>query len=82
MSSDLPELFESALSLPDNQRADLAFQLLGSLKPPQTFSEEDPRFPAEIQRRLESYDSGNSEASSFDEVTARVRQALRDRKKP
>ena len=80
MSSDLGHLFESALSLPDGQRADLAFQLLGSLKPPSSLSDSEPELGEEVRRRLESLDSGTSTVSELDDVDRRIRNTLKDRK--
>ncbi len=79
MSIDLPSIFAVALTLPDNERADLAFQLLNSLPVPGP-NERDLQLDGELERRLAEFDSGSSTASSIDEVSERMRSALANRK--
>jgi len=80
MAADYPNLTECALSLPEGDRANLAYQLLGSLKPPSLLSEGDPALQDELLRRLTSYDSGESQASDLDDITDRMRLAIKSRK--
>ena len=80
MNIDVPNIFAAALTLPDSERADLAFQLLNSLTVPGIHNEQDLELPAELERRLGDFDSGNTAASSIDEVSARIRSALASRK--
>ena len=80
MSTDLPQLIATALSLPDDDRADLAFQLLNSLKPTGLLTEREPFLASEIEQRIASYEAGETEAFDLGEVDARIRQALDSRK--
>lgn len=80
MSTDLPSIFAVALTLPDNERADLAFQLLNSLPAPSLLSEQDAQLSGEFERRIAAFDSGNSSASSIDEVSERIKTELAKRK--
>ena len=69
------QLFETALSLPQSERADLAFQLLQSLEPPgETVGPEE--FGEELHRRIMSCRSGQTEGYSLDESRAIIRQRL------
>jgi putative addiction module component (TIGR02574 family) len=79
MSTDSTNIFAAALTLPDSERADLAFQLLETLRPPAVMSEDDPQFVKELDRRMANY-AAESTAASIDEVTTRIRNALRNRK--
>jgi putative addiction module component (TIGR02574 family) len=79
MSTDSAFIFDAALHLSDDDRANLAYQLLQTLKPPRILDEDDPRLDDMLQRRIEKYESGESEASNWEDVAARLRQTL-DRK--
>jgi hypothetical protein len=75
MSMPQDQLFESALSLPQSQRADLAFQLLQSLEPPgEEVSAEV--FGFELQERIASYRNGNIGSSNLEEARDFIRQRL------
>lgn len=80
MSTDLPQLIATALSLPDDDRADLAFHLLHSLKPAGLMTEGEVPLAAEVERRLTSYERGESQAADLAEVDERIRRALDNRK--
>lgn len=80
MSTDTSAIFAAALTLPDSERADLAFQLLGSLRPPSILSEDDPHFADELNRRTQDFENGTTSAASVDDVTARIRGTLRSRR--
>lgn len=80
MSTDLPSIFAVALTLPDNERADLAFQLINSLPVPGIPIEQDVQFKDELERRLADFDSGITTPSCIDEVSERMRAALANRK--
>ena len=80
MSSDSSQIFDAALVLPDGERADLAFRLLQSLKPPGVLSDHDLDFEVEIERRIAALDAGASSATDWDTVSERLRKALDDRK--
>lgn len=70
------EVYGTALALPEESRAELAYQLLQSLKPPAILSDTEPQFSAELERRVEAYEAGETSASDWDEVAGRMRQAL------
>ena len=70
------QIFGTVLALPEESRAELAYQLLQSLKPPAALSDEEPGFSAELERRVEAYEAGETAASDWDDVSARLRQAL------
>jgi putative addiction module component (TIGR02574 family) len=74
MSTSHDQLFESALSLPQAQRADLAFQLLQSLGPPGEEVTTD-EFGAKLDRRIQAHRRG--ELPSFDAEESRA--IIRDR---
>jgi putative addiction module component (TIGR02574 family) len=82
MSNDVPSILEAALTLPDSDRANIAFQLLSSLQAPGIQSEQDPKLLKEIERRLTNYDTGVTTATSIDDVSKRILIAIRDRKSP
>jgi putative addiction module component (TIGR02574 family) len=75
MSMPQEQLFENALSLPQSQRADLAFQLLLSLEPPGELVDTE-KFGAELHNRVESYRRGTTESLSLEEARAVIRQRL------
>jgi hypothetical protein len=76
---DMPQkqVFENALSLPQPQRADLAFQLLLSLKPPGELVDSET-FSEEFQARVESYRRGTTASLSLGEARAVIRKRLRE----
>jgi len=76
MSTDSSHVFDAALGLSDEDRASLAYRLLQSLRPPGGCSDMDPGFEAELERRVAHYESGKTQASDWDEVTSRLREAL------
>ena len=75
MSMSQDQLFESALSLPQPERADLAFQLLQSLIPPgdEITAEE---FRTELHERIEAHRRGELQSFSLEETRAIVRERL------
>ena len=75
MSTPQNPLFETALSLPQSERADLAFQLLQTLTPP---GEEvsTSEFSAELQGRVDAYRRGELSSYDVDEARAVVAQRL------
>jgi putative addiction module component (TIGR02574 family) len=77
MSTDSANLFDAALQLPADDRANLAYQLLQSLKPDGALSEDDSGFDAELEQRLARYESGQSQAADWDDVATRLRESLR-----
>lgn len=78
MSMPQSQLFETALSLPQSDRADLAFQLLQSLTPPgQEISSDE--FSRELRERVESHRQGGCESYSLEETRAIIEQRLKGR---
>ncbi len=75
MSQDQLHLFETALSLPQAVRADLAFELLQSLDPPEA---EIPthEFNAELHERVAAYRRGELQSFSLEETLAIVQKHL------
>ena len=73
---DQAQIFDAAFSLSDETRADLAFQLLQTLKPTDGLSEEDSAFADELERRVQAYESGQTTADDWDTVAGRLRQEL------
>jgi len=76
MSTDSTNLFNAALQLPDDDRASLAYQLLQSLTPAGILNEDDSELDAQLKQRLERYQSGQSQAADWSEVSARLRDSL------
>ena len=75
MSSAPDPFLETALALPQSQRADLAFRLLQSLDPPgEEISAE--QFASQLHERIESARSGNIKSLSLDEVRGVVEKRL------
>jgi putative addiction module component (TIGR02574 family) len=79
MSFDSTSIFDTALNLSEDDRASLAFQLIQSLKPTTILDEDDPQMDSVLRRRIEKYENGEVDAADWDDVAARLRQAL-DRK--
>jgi putative addiction module component (TIGR02574 family) len=75
MSASPNPLFDSALSLPQAERADLAFQLLQSLVPPgDEISEAE--LAAELQRRVAAHRRGEMVSYSLEETRNIVQDRL------
>ena len=79
MSSNSPDILDAALSLSDEERASLAYRLLQSLKPSDLVSHADVEFEAELERRVDEYEAGRSDASDWDEVASRLKAKLQER---
>ena len=80
MSTEPANPFDVALSLPEEDRAHLAYKLIQSLKPPGTLSEEDPAFENELERRVQAYEAGETSAADWNAVSDRLRRSLESRK--
>lgn len=77
MAADLDSLFQDALSLPTEERADLIARLLTSLEPPQPSTElTDEEWVWEIERRARAALSGAT-GVPWEEVRDIVRRRLR-----
>ena len=75
MSTDSHDLIESALSLPQPQRADLALQLLQSLdQPGEEVSAEE--FGQELRERVKEYRAGEVESHSLEEARAAIARRI------
>jgi putative addiction module component (TIGR02574 family) len=75
MSTSYNEFFETALALPQSERADLVFQLLQSLNTPgEEISAEE--FGSELRGRVEAYRRGELKSFSLEETRAIVQQRL------
>ena len=75
MSAPQNQLFESALSLPQAERADLAFQLLQTLVP--SADEISPEeFGAELRDRVAAHRRGDLRSFSLEETRAIVEERL------
>ena len=72
MNTQSQELLQSALALPESDRAEIAASLIRSLD---TESDEDAgtAWAAEIQRRIESIDRGEAKLIPWDDVVAELR---------
>ncbi|GEM_PF-1004216 len=80
MSLPPSRVHEAALALPITERAELAYALLQTLKPPAAFSEDSPGFEDELARRVQAYESGEASAEDWETVSSRLRRSLPDRK--
>jgi putative addiction module component (TIGR02574 family) len=70
-----PDIFDAALALPLDERAELVRELLASLDEPFDDPESvGAEWDAEIERRLAEIDSGKTVLLSEDEVRARLDQ--------
>jgi putative addiction module component (TIGR02574 family) len=74
--STINDVVAAALSLPDGERASLAFQLLVSLRNPKAMSEDDAGVFEELERRSAACDRGEVTTSSWEEIAERVRAAV------
>jgi putative addiction module component (TIGR02574 family) len=68
------DVYSQALSLPAEQRGELAHLLLESLPEDERPIQLDPEYEAELVRRLEEIDSGRAKMLTLDEVLARLRR--------
>ena len=75
MTSATKKILEDALALSDEQRATLVAALNESLET--TEDDLTPEWKAEIARRIEAVERGDSPLIPGDEVEARIRKTLR-----
>jgi putative addiction module component (TIGR02574 family) len=75
MSTEPQDLLQSALALPESDRAELAASLIRSLDT-QSDDDVDAAWAAEIQRRIESIDNSEVKLIPWDDVM----REMRDRK--
>ena len=81
MTSRAQDLLREALTLPVEERADVAAELLASLHeaPPQNAAEVEAAWAREIERRARRVMSGESAGEPWEDVRARVVQRLTER---
>lgn len=79
MSDSSNELVQSALSLPPDDRAGLAMQLLQSLTPAQQEISDD-QLSEQLHKRIQEYKSGDLISHSREEARAAVEAALSKRR--
>ena len=79
MSTDIPNLFETALSLPESERASLVHVLLHSLQPPGVLGEDSSQLDDELEKRLAKYDAGETQASDLASIESRIKRAIEKR---
>jgi putative addiction module component (TIGR02574 family) len=75
MSTTPNPIFESALALPDTDRADLAFQLLQTLAPDGD-EISDHEFAAELHARVAAHRRGELQSFTIDEARAAINERL------
>ncbi|HET6415366.1 MAG TPA: addiction module protein [Polyangiales bacterium] len=76
MTSATKKILEDALALSEEQRATLVAALNESLETAE--DELTPQWKAEIARRIEAVERGESRLIPGDEVEARIRKTLRE----
>lgn len=80
MSIQQDHLLETALALPQEERAQIAFQLLQSLDPPgEEIAAEE--FGADLRERVEAYRRGEISSLSLEETRAAINQRLSEEQK-
>jgi Putative addiction module component len=75
MSTSSNHLFDAALSLPQSERADLAFLLLQSLTPPGREVTAD-EFGTELHQRIDAKRHGELPSFTLEETRAIVQERL------
>ena len=75
MTQEADELLKKALTLPANERANLAGSLIDSLEEADETSAQDA-WNDEIARRIEELDSGKAKTISWNEVRRRIATKL------
>jgi putative addiction module component (TIGR02574 family) len=75
MSTRADTILDTALSLPADERAWLASELIASLDETED-SDVEAAWAAEIERRIAEVESGEAETISWDEARTRIRASL------
>jgi putative addiction module component (TIGR02574 family) len=75
MSPATERLLEDALTLPDEERVEVAFRLIRSLDPVEE-TNVDLAWATEIERRCDAIDSGVTQLLDWDEVSQRIEREL------
>jgi putative addiction module component (TIGR02574 family) len=73
------ELLNRVMSLPNEERATLARELILSLEPTAFDAGAEAAWEAEIERRLADVDQGNAKLVDWRESVERIRDELRNR---
>ena len=76
MGRSVAEVFDAALALDENNRAQLAAKLVESLDG-EVDADAEEAWAAEIERRLSKIDAGQAKWVSMDEAIARMHRATR-----
>lgn len=76
MAVSVESVFADAMSLPDDEKADLLERLLGAVGEP-VESEVDPAYLAELRRRRDEVRAGTARTIPGPEALRRVRESLR-----
>jgi hypothetical protein len=76
MSTIPSSIWAQALALPENERVQLAGELLASVRPPGALSVDDPSFLDTVARRQAELRDGTAKTYSADETLAAMRRAL------
>jgi putative addiction module component (TIGR02574 family) len=81
MTSRAQELLREALTLPTEERADVAAELLASLDdaPPDNPTDVEAAWAREIERRARRVMSGESTGEPWEDVRTRILQRLTER---
>jgi putative addiction module component (TIGR02574 family) len=74
--STASEVLQSALSLPPQERAEIAYELLQSLPGGPTTYETEEQLAAELSRRMQAIENGSMETFDFEDTMRRAREAL------
>ena len=72
------DVFAQALALPEQERLDLAAELLASArKPAEIFELDTPEYAVEVKRRIDAIKRGETKTIPIDEALARIRARAR-----
>ena len=75
MDTSFDQVLQAALTLPEQQRAELVDTLIGTLEPEAGLPFDD-HWLAEIAKRSREYDEGKTSAIDWGEVKARGRKRI------
>jgi putative addiction module component (TIGR02574 family) len=75
MTERSQKLLSEAMSLPEEERVELASELLATLDGP-TDADAETQWAQEIARRLEEYEKDPARAESWEVVKARIRHKV------
>lgn len=68
---------EEVLKLPKKERAELAHILIDSLRPYETYDSEEA-WAEELKRRVDRFESGEGEMTSWEEVSKKARSIIEE----